>query len=163
MLRETLVLVLAAALAGCAGGGTRRTAAGSANASSNRPSNGTPTADAPAEAMSDTQLAAHAGNARFPNATPRDTLRVAAMVTRDRKIVKLYNFDRTPIGAVNVWINGAYVQPLRAIPANSKALIRTDKVFNKSGDRFSERGEEVNRVQLETQDGLYNVMGPATE
>ena len=162
MLRETLVLVLVAALAGCAGGGTRRSAAGNANSFNGR-SNGTPTADAPAEAMSDTQLAAHAGSAEFPNASPRDSFRVAAIVTRDRKVVKLYNFDRNPIGAVNVWINGAYVQPLRAIPANSKALIRTDKVFNKSGDRFSQRGEEVNRVQLETQDGLYSVMGPATE
>lgn len=153
MLRETLVVVLMAAMVGCAGGGGR----GKARTS------GTATADAPAEAMTDTQLAAYAGDAEFPGDRATDERRVAAIVTRDRNLIKLYNFDRNAIRAVNVWVNGAYVQPLRAIPANSKAIVRTDKLFNKIGQRFSERGEEANRIQLQTQDGVYNVMGPATE
>jgi hypothetical protein len=31
------------------------------------------------------------------------------------------------------------------------------------GNSFASRSEEVARVQIETRDGLYNVMGPATE
>ena len=156
MLRQTLVVLLAVGLAGCAGA-RKRPAAAKALADT------TPTADAPAEAMTDTQLAAHAGNAEFPTARPRTDVRVAAIVTKDRRMIKLYNFENAPISAVNVWVNRAYVQPLRGIPPHSKAQIRGDKLFNKLGQRFSERGEEVNRVQLETQDAVYEVLGPATE
>ena len=155
MLRQTLVVLLAAALVGCGGGGRRPAARSAANT--------TPSADAPAEAMTDTQLAAHAGNAEYPTGRARNEYRVAGIVTKDRKLIKLYNFDNAPIRAVNVWVNRAYVQPLRGIPAHSKAQIRGDKLFNKLGQRFSERGEEVTLVQLETQEGLYEVMGPATE
>lgn len=155
MLRQTVVVLLAAALVGCGGGGKKPAA---------RPEHpSTPIADAPAEAMSDTQLAAHAGNAEYPTAAPRSDYRVAGIVTKDRTLIKLYNFDNAPIRAVNVWVNRAYVQPLRGIPPHSKAQVRADKLFNKLGQRFSERGEEVTLVQLETSDGLYEVMGPATE
>ena len=154
MRRQAVAVLLMAVVFGCAGGGRNRSA-------STR--NVTPTMDAPALAMSDTQLAAHAGDAEFPSARATDGRRIAAIVTNDRRTIKLYNFENDAVRAVNVWVNGAYVQPLRAIPPHSKALIRTDKLFNKLGQRFSERGEEVTRVQLETPDGLYNVMGPATE
>ena len=162
MVRQTLVVVLAAALAGCTGsGGSKPQAA--ASQPSNNSNGGTPTVDAPAEAMSDTQLAAYAGSAEVPTTRPRSDVRVAAVVTRDRTTIKVYNFDAAALRAVNVWVNGAYVQPLQALPAHSKSVISTNKLFNKVGDRFSARGEEVTRVQLETQDGFYDVMGPASE
>ena len=161
MLRETYVVVLAAAMVGCVSGGGRRQAVESPNGAQQAAA--TPTVDAPAEALSDTELAAWAGDAEFPKAQPRNDWRVAAIVTRDRKTIKLYNFESTPLRAVNVWVNGAYLQPLSALPAHSKAIIRGDKLFNKGGKRFSERGEEVTRVQLETREGVYDVMGPSTE
>lgn len=161
MVRQTWVVVLAAALAGCSGGGRSNTP--SASSSYSQPTGGTANVDAPAEAMSDTQLAAYAGAAEVPTTRPRNDVRVAAIVTKDRRTIKLYNFDTAPLRAVNVWVNGAYVQPLQAVPAHSKSMVGTDKLFNKTGDRFSGRGEEVTRVQLETQDGFYDVMGPASE
>ena len=154
MKRQAVAVLVMAVLFGCAGGGRSRSTASR---------NLTATMDPPAQAMTDTQLAAHAGDAEFPTARASDGKRVAAIVTADRRTIKLYNFENAPISAVNVWINGAYVQPLRAIPAHSKAPIRTDKLFNKGGQRFSERGEEVTRVQLETSEGVFNAMGPATE
>ena len=153
MVRQALAVMAVGLLVGCAGGGNRRQAT----------SDATPTMVPPALAMSDTALAAHAGDAEFPTDRPSDDRRVAAIVTADGRTIKLYNFESEGIRAVNVWVNGAYVQPLRAIPPHSKAPIRTDKLFNKFGQRFSERGEQVTRVQLETSDGVYNVMGPATE
>ena len=157
MLRRVFAVAALASFVACAagcGGGNRPRQAVRSDASQ---------LDPPAQAMSDTQLAAHAGNAEFPNERPRDDRRIAAIVTADRRVIKLYNFENTPLQATNVWVNGAYVQPLRAVPANSKTPIQTNKLFNKQGHRFSERREEVNRVQLETPDGLYEVMGPATE
>jgi hypothetical protein len=145
--------MLMAVLFGCATGRSRSAAS----------RDNTAAMDPPAQAMSDTQLAAHAGNAEFPRQAASDGRRVAAIVTGDRRTIKLYNFENTPINAVNVWVNQAYVQPLRALPAHSKSPIRTDKLFNKGGQRFSERNEEVNSVQLETPQGLFTAMGPQTE
>jgi len=119
--------------------------------------------DPPAEAMSDTQLAAYAGNAKFPQSRPRDDWKVAAIVSKDRRTIKIYNFEGQPLRTVNLWVNGAYVQPLQGVPAQGRAIVRTDKLFNGLGDTFAKRSEEVARVQLETRDGLYNLLGPATE
>lgn len=155
MVRHALaVLTVGMLVIGCAGGGANRRQAAR---------NETPTMDPPAQAMSDTQLAAHAGDAEFPTDSPTDGRQIAAIVTGDRRTIKLYNFENQAVRAVNVWVNGAYVQPLRAIPPHSKAPIRTDKLFNKIGQRFSERGEEVTRVQIETPEGMFNVLGPSTE
>ena len=154
MLRPTLAaLVLVALTGGCAGG---RPAP--------RSSSGTSTdMDPPAEAMSDTQLAAYAGNAKFPQSRPRDDWKAAAIVSKDRRTIKIYNFEGQPLRTVNLWVNGAYVQPLQGVPAQGRAIVRTDKLFNGLGDTFAKRSEEVARVQLETRDGLYNLLGPATE
>jgi hypothetical protein len=155
--RQAVAVLLMAVLFGCAGGGSR------ARSAPSKPSGSTGPSDPPAEAMSDTQLAAHAGNAKFPNAQARDDKRIAAVVSRDRRTIKIYNFESTPVRAVNVWVNGSYVQPITGIPGQSKAVIRTDKLFNGLGNTFASRSEEVARVQLESTEGLYNVMGPATE
>ena len=155
MSRQAVAVLLMAVLFGCAGGNRNRAASSSARTPG-------PT-DPPADAMSDTQLAAHAGNAKFPNVRATDDRRIAAIVSRDRKIIKIYNFEGNPVRAVNVWVNGSYVQPIQGVPGQSKAVIRTDKLYNGLGNTFASRSEEVARVQLETPDGLYNVMGPATE
>jgi len=157
MSRHAWAVLLVAVVFGCAGGNRNRTDPASQATRSTGPT------DPPAEAMSDTQLAAHAGNAKFPKTQPSGDRRLAAIVSRDRKTIKIYNFEGAPIRAVNVWVNGSYVQPITGIPGQSKAVIRTDKLFNGLGNTFASRGEEVSRVQLETPDGLYNVMGPATE
>ena len=154
MRRQAVAVLVMAVLFGCAGGGRSRSTA-SRNLSRSM--------DPPAQAMTDEALAAHAGGAQVPGGRASDARRVAAIVTADRRTIKVYNFENAPITAVNVWVNGAYVQPLRAIPARSKAVIRTDKSFNKGGQRFSERGEDVNAVHLETPDGLFVAMGPQTE
>jgi hypothetical protein len=119
--------------------------------------------DPPAEAMSDTQLAAYAGNAKFPNLQAKTDAQVAAIVSADRRTIKIYNFENQPLRAVNLWVNGAYVQPIQGIPAHGRTIVRTDKLFNGLGDTFAKRSEEVSRVQLETRDGLYTLLGPATE
>jgi len=157
MSRQAVAVILMAVLFGCAAGNRSRSAAVPESQSS--AAGVTP----PAEAMSDTQLAAHAGNAKFPSSRPTDDRRLAAVVSKDRKTIKIYNFESNPIRAVNVWVNGSYVQPINGVAAQSKAVIRTDKLYNGLGNTFASRNEEVARVQIETQDGVYNVMGPATE
>jgi hypothetical protein len=155
MLRRSSVAVFVAALAaGCAGGQPASKAGSTSSGSVMAP---------PAEAMSDTNLAAYAGNAKFPTTQPQSSARVAAIVSGDRKIIKIYNFENQPLRAVNLWVNGAYVQPIQGIPAHGRTIVRTDKLYNGLGDTFAKHSEEVTRVQLETHDGLYTLLGPATE
>jgi hypothetical protein len=158
MSRQAVAVILMAVLFGCAGGNRNRSSTPTTSASTSAAA-----VTPPAEAMTDTQLAAHAGNAQFPNTRPSDDRRLAAVVSRDHKTIKIYNFESNPIRAVNVWVNGSYVQPINGIAAQSKAVIRTDKLYNGLGNTFASRSEEVARVQIETHDGVYNVMGPATE
>jgi hypothetical protein len=155
MLRQTMVALFVATLAGgCAGGS--RPASGSASKSGSE-------MDPPAEAMSDTQLAAYAGHAKFPTTQAQNNDKIAAIVSGDRKTIKIYNFENQPLRAVNLWVNGAYVQPIQGVPAQGRAIVRTDKLYNGLGDTFAKRSEEVTRVQIETRDGIFNVLGPATE
>ena len=156
MLRPTLsALVITLLAAGC--GGPSRTQAPSAASARAAGS------DPPAEAMSDNRLAAYAGHAKFPETQPGNQWKVAAIVTPDRRTIKIYNFEGNALRSVNLWVNGAYVQPFQGVPAQGRAVVRTDKLFNAFGDPLSKTGEEVSRVQLETPDGMYNVLGPATE
>lgn len=155
MLRRSLVAVFVATLAAGCAGGRPASRAGSGSGGGDM--------DPPAEAMSDTQLAAYAGNAKFPNLQAKTDAQVAAIVSADRRTIKIYNFENQPLRAVNLWVNGAYVQPIQGIPAHGRTIVRTDKLFNGLGDTFAKRSEEVSRVQLETRDGLYTLLGPATE
>jgi hypothetical protein len=160
MLRRTLIGLFVAAVAGglatgCGGGRPAPSGAAPKSASSEM--------DPPAQAMNDTQLAAYAGHAKFPTTQAQDNWKVAAIVSKDRRTIKIYNFEPQPIRAVNLWVNGAYVQPIQGIPAQGHAAVRTDKLFNGLGDTFAKRSEEVTRVQIETKDGLYSLLGPTTE
>ena len=150
MLRPSSVaLLMVAFVAGCGG----RPA----------PRGGSSDMDPPAQAMTDTNLAAYAGNAKYPQTQPRSDWRVAAIVSKDRKTIKIYNFEGQALRTVNLWVNGAYVQPIQGVPARGRTIIRTDKLYNALGDTFAKRAPEVSQVQLETRDGLYPLLGPATE
>ena len=152
MRRQAIAVIVMAVVFGCASSASRsRQTPGSSSGSTSS------SMDPPAQAMSDTQLAAHAGNADFPRQPPSDGRRVAAIVTADRRTIKLYNFENTPINAVNVWVNQAYVQPLRTLPAHSKSLIRTDKLFNKGGRGYPDRGAGLGtpRGRLSVPSGIH--------
>ena len=159
MLRRTLIGLFVAVVAGglAVGCGGNRSASSAASGS------GSSDMDPPAEAMTDTQLAAYAGNAKYPQTQPKSDWRVAAIVSKDRKMIRIYNFENQPLRTVNLWVNTAYVQPIQGVPARGRTVVRTDKLYNALGDTFAKRSPEVSQVQLETREGLYTLLGPATE
>jgi hypothetical protein len=153
-MRRVLTTALIAVLfAGC--GPSRKSTAGANGDLGTR--------DTPTQPLTPTQLAAYAGNAKYPNVTPVNDLRAAAIVSRDRSQIKIYNFDRAPLRTVNVWVNGSFVQQINGIAPQSKVTIFTNELYDGLGFTFASKQEEVARVQLETSDGLYNLMGPAAE
>ncbi len=110
-----------------------------------------------------TELAAYAGNARFPETQPVGELRVAAVMSRDKKSLKLYNFGTENIRDTRVWVNGSYVKRIGGVAPLSSVTISANELYNGLGHTLATRGEEVSRVQLQTMDRLYNLMGPVTE
>ena len=143
-IRGSLALGAAAALAGCAGGG------GGEFGTGGRP-------------LTDTQLAAWSARSEYPaQAQPSNELRAAAIVTRDKNTIKVYNFSDQPIRNAKLWVNKSYVTQVDIAPMG-KAVIRTDRFFNGLGNSFASQKQEVSQVQLETADAFYELMGPATE
>lgn len=144
----TSFFAAAVTLAGCAAGG--KSAASTSTDGTNIPN--TPT-----------ELAAYAGNARFPQTQPTNDLTVAAIVSRDKKQLKLYNFGKQAIRNVDVWVNGSFVKRIGGIAPQSNVVINTTEIYNGLGHTLASRGEEVSRVQLDDAGRLYNLMGPASE
>ena len=141
---RTIALAAVASLAGC-----------SANAqlgnSTSRPT--TPT-----------QLAAYAGRAEYPRESrARDELRAAAIVSRDKGAIKIYNFEDQPLRDMDVWVNGSFVHRVDGIAPGTSVAVRTRDLYDAMGNPFSAQNEEVSRVEIRTMEGLYRVMGPAAE
>jgi hypothetical protein len=147
MTRCTPVLAAGLLLAGCASNGGK----------SDATMDGTNIPNTP------TELAAYAGNARFPQTQPSNDLTVAAIVSRDKKQLKLYNFGRRAIRNVDVWVNGSFVKRIGGIAPQSSVVISTNEIFNGLGHTLASRGEEVSRVQLDDNGSLFTLMGPASE
>ena len=141
-------LLTAIALCGCGGG---------KKSSSVNSMDGTNIPNTP------TELAAYAGNARFPQTQPVMEPTVAALVSRDNRTLKLYNFGKQPIRNVDVWINGSFVKRIGGIAPQSKVVINTTEIYNGLGHTLASRGEEVSRVQIDDRGRLSTLMGPLAE
>jgi hypothetical protein len=139
-------LASALALSGCAGGGGAKSS-----------TDGTNIPNTP------TELAAYAGNARFPQTQPVVDQTIAAIISRDKKQLKLYNFGKQPIRNVDVWVNGSFVKRIGGIAPGSNVVISTNEIYNGLGHTLASRGEEVSRVQLADSARLITLMGPASE
>lgn len=143
MLRATLALLAAGTISGCA-----------ASASF------TPTMASSGQTQ--TELAAYAGHVSYPATMPASSdLKAAAMVTPDQKTLRLYNFGHEPIDNADVWVNGSFVYHVDNIAPDSSVTISASQLFNSAGASLASQGTPVSRVQIKTEHGLYNLMGPA--
>ncbi|MDB5334200.1 MAG: hypothetical protein JWP03_5351 [Phycisphaerales bacterium] len=157
-LRYTLAILAAAAIGGCAGqnsGDAGKAAAGDDHGPKDRMT---------AQAPTPTEMAAYAGAHVFPsNMTASSDLRAAALVSADRSAVKIYNFSAQPLHDVEVWVNGAYVERVEGIPASGSVTLRASNLYNGLGKNFASQSEPVSRVQIRDREGLFNLLGPASE
>lgn len=145
MLKQAALLLAAATLIGC-----ESTASDSARLSAQAPT-------AP-------ELAAYAGAHKYPSMQASRDLRAAAIVNRDRGVIKIYNFSSQPLSGVDVWVNQAFVQHLNGIaPGSAPVVIRFTDLYNGLGQQFSSQNEQVHVVQLEADGHLYTLEGPAAD
>ena len=74
--------------------------------------------------MSPPQLAAWAARADYPTTAPTgEDLKMAAIVDKDDKTIKLYNFTGEPVRDSKLWVNRAFVARIDGIPSLSKAEV----------------------------------------
>lgn len=144
-MRRTCLSIVLACAAGCATSGVNN--------------NGKLTA----QEQTPTELAAYAGHATYPTTMPAQDLRAAAIVGPGKKYIKVYNFSAEPVRDADIWVNGAFVQHIDGIAAQSSVTLRSDQIYNAMGKNFASQDEPVSRVQLKSADGLYTLQGPAAE
>ena len=147
MLRQSLALLALCIVAGCS-------AVGEFN----------PVGQGAEKDMTPTQLAAFAATAKYPDTQPSTGLKVAAIVNRDKGTIKVYNFNGQPIHNAKVWVNKAYVAKIDGIAPQNKATVEVDKLYGPFGNNFaSQKDTPISNVQLQTDQGLFDVEGPAQE
>ena len=132
---------------------------GCASSDSNQPDGNKMSAEAPTA----TEMAAYSASHPYPTTQARDDMRVAAIISTDRSMLRLYNFTNTPLADVEVWVNGAWCHHIRGVSANSSVVVRTTDLYNAFGKNFSSQSEPVSRVQIRIGSDFYNCMGPVTQ
>lgn len=146
MLRETIVTLALASVAGCAAS-TSIKPVGMNDKNSET-----------------AQLAAYAATAELPkDVQPKDNLRAAAIVDRQDNSIRIYNFTDKPLNAGNIWINHAYVQRLETVPAHGSVTLSRSHFYDHTGRSLAKTDIPVNNVQIQWDNDVYNLMGPVYE
>jgi hypothetical protein len=110
------------------------------------------------------ELAAYAASHPYPTSLPAsEQVHAAAIVNRADSTIKIYNFGTKPIHDARVWVNKGYVQHINGVAPNSSAIIRMGELYNGLGQTFTSLNSPVSLVQLESEDGLFTLLGPASE
>ena len=81
------------------------------------------------------------------------------------KELEIINFSPNAIPSATVWVNGAYVRRIGTISPYGSARINYANllVAGQPSVDFSATQQPVTKVELETPDGFYPVLGPAVK
>lgn len=112
------------------------------------------------------QMAAYAAaqENQYPqNVELSDDLAVAAVVNRDGKTLRIYNFSNQPLRDTKLWINETFVHRLDSVPANASIRVGFGELYDSYGHPFSQAQAPITSVQLQSGDDVYRVQGPAFE
>jgi hypothetical protein len=148
MLKQTLALIVVAALAGCQAGAEFNPQLGKSDSSDSER----------------TQLAAFAASAEYPReAEASDNLRAAAVIDRKNNSIRIYNFSDRPLRDAHVWVNGAFVNKVDNIPPNGSIVIPRGDFYDATGRSLASQSTSASRVQIQWGNELYNLQGPVYE
>jgi len=134
-------------LAGCAS--SSKSTAGAASASFDE--------------MTPTQIAAWSATSRYPQTAPMKKNDVTIIVNQGKNTIKLYNLSGTPLRNSKLWVNKTFVAKVDAVAPQTNMVINTERLYDGVGNVFSKQKLEVTSVQLQTEEGLYDLLGPVEE
>jgi len=105
----------------------------------------------------------YAARAHYPgNAQMSDRIKAVAVTEPEGKMLTVYNYGADTIPSTALWANGAFVKEIAPIPPRGNVRAKYSELLEAGpGVRtFSEVSSRLERVELQTPDGLYTVQGP---
>ncbi len=88
---------------------------------------------------------------------------VTVIVNQGKNTIKVYNLSGEPLRNSKLWVNKTFVAKVDAVAPQTNLVINTDRLYDGVGNVFAKQKLEVTTVQLQTEDGLYDLLGPVAE
>jgi hypothetical protein len=104
-----------------------------------------------------------AARAKYPgNAQDSQRVRAVAIADPDVKTLDIYNLSNQSIPATAVWVNGDFVKQISPISPKSHVTIKYVELLEAgpSAKSLTELERTIQKVELQTNDGMYSVQGP---
>jgi hypothetical protein len=163
MLRYAILVLTGAALIGCQSGNNNPPNSGAnPNPNENTAPTTNPSAMAPNEMNA--ERAAYAARAQYPVEQATNDLHLTALENRaNPNEIQVINPTDRNIDNAAVWINGKYVTFVAHVPAHSVVKVSRDQFYDNAGHRLSDGNTPADHIQVELDNRLFNVMGPAIE
>ena len=106
----------------------------------------------------------YAARAKYPGNSAQHSERVHAVAINnpDGKTLDVYNLGMESIPATAIWVNGAFVKQISSISPKGNVTVKYVELLEAgpSAKSMSELERTVQKVELQTTDGLYYVEGP---
>lgn len=111
------------------------------------------------------RLATTAALSNYPgNAREYPDMKMAAVDDEGGKSLRIINFSDAPTPVSTIWVNGRYMKQVAPIGARSSIVIPYGELLEGGSgvlDLGREPQEQVQRVEIQTNEGLFSVLGPA--
>jgi len=108
------------------------------------------------------KLAAYAAQARYPDTEPRSDLSGGAIVSSHNDTVRIVNFSDRALVEPDIWVNGSFVQRAGTVPARGIVTMARSGFYNNRGDVLSSIGN-IQRIDIQTHDGFWRLLGPVKD
>jgi hypothetical protein len=106
----------------------------------------------------------YAARAKYPGSASQHSERVHAVAINnpDGKSLDVYNLGAESINATALWVNGTFVKQIAPIPPKGYITAKYVELLESgpSAKSMSELERTVQKVEIQTADGLYYVEGP---
>jgi hypothetical protein len=104
-----------------------------------------------------------AARAKYPGAGQESQkVKAAAITDPESKELDVYNLGDTSIPATAVWVNGAFVRQVGPISPKGHVTVKFVELLEAgpSAKSLLELERTVQKVELETSDGIFTAQGP---
>jgi hypothetical protein len=104
-----------------------------------------------------------AARAKYPGPGQESPkVKAVALTDPDTKELSIYNVGDTAIPSTAIWVNGAFVRQIGPISPKSHVSVKWVELLEAgpSAKSLSELERTVQKVELQTSDGMFAVQGP---
>ncbi len=105
--------------------------------------------------------AAFAAQTPYPqNMKATEDSHLTALVSRDGNTIQLLNSSDKASTDANVWVNGTYLTRVDSVPPHGLVTLHRTDFFDSGGNNLSKQSATVTRVEVQSNNQLFQVQGP---